>query len=742
MLTKTEQFVPGQWIENIDVRDFIQNNYTPYTGDESFVAAATEKTKNLWKKVQLLMGVEREKGILDTDTKTPAGITAHAPGYIDQTLEQIVGLQTDQPLKRAIMPYGGIRVVKKSLEAYGYQLDPQTDEIFTKYRKTHNDGVFSAYTQQMRLARRSGVITGLPDAYGRGRIIGDYRRVALYGIDHLVQDKKHQLESLEGETMTEDVIRLREEISEQITALKDLQTMAARYGFDISQPAETAKEAIQWTYFGYLGAVKEQNGAAMSLGRVSTFLDIYLERDLANGLINEVQAQEMIDHFVMKLRMVRFLRAPEYNQLFSGDPTWVTECLGGMGLDGRPLVTRTSFRFLHTLYNLGAAPEPNLTVLWSENLPVNFKRYCAKVSIDTSSIQYENDDLMRAEYGDDYGIACCVSAMRIGKQMQFFGARVNLAKALLYAINGGKDEKSGDQVAPASEPITSEYLDYDEVMAKFEGLMGWLSKLYVNALNIIHYMHDKYAYERLQMALHDRDVYRTMACGVAGLSVVADSIAAIKYAKVKVLRDENGLAVDYQVEGDYPKFGNNDPRADSIAINLVTDLMNHIRQHPTYREAVPTQSILTITSNVVYGKKTGSTPDGRKAGKPFAPGANPVHERDTQGAIAALSSVAKLPYENAKDGISYTFSIVPQALGKGEENRINNLTGMLDGYFHDSGHHVNINVLNRETLLDAMDHPEKYPQLTIRVSGYAVNFIKLTREQQEDVISRTFHSRI
>jgi len=742
MLTKTEQFVPGQWIENIDVRDFIQNNYTPYTGDESFVAAATEKTKNLWKKVQLLMGVEREKGILDTDTKTPAGITAHAPGYIDQTLEQIVGLQTDQPLKRAIMPYGGIRVVKKSLEAYGYQLDPQTDEIFTKYRKTHNDGVFSAYTQQMRLARRSGVITGLPDAYGRGRIIGDYRRVALYGIDHLVQDKKHQLESLEGETMTEDVIRLREEISEQITALKDLQTMAARYGFDISQPAETAKEAIQWTYFGYLGAVKEQNGAAMSLGRVSTFLDIYLERDLANGLINEVQAQEMIDHFVMKLRMVRFLRAPEYNQLFSGDPTWVTECLGGMGLDGRPLVTRTSFRFLHTLYNLGAAPEPNLTVLWSENLPVNFKRYCAKVSIDTSSIQYENDDLMRAEYGDDYGIACCVSAMRIGKQMQFFGARVNLAKALLYAINGGKDEKSGDQVAPASEPITSEYLDYDEVMAKFEGLMGWLSKLYVNALNIIHYMHDKYAYERLQMALHDRDVYRTMACGVAGLSVVADSIAAIKYAKVKVLRDENGLAVDYQVEGDYPKFGNNDPRADSIAINLVTDLMNHIRQHPTYREAVPTQSILTITSNVVYGKKPGSTPDGRKAGKPFAPGANPVHERDTQGAIAALSSVAKLPYENAKDGISYTFSIVPQALGKGEENRINNLTGMLDGYFHDSGHHVNINVLNRETLLDAMDHPEKYPQLTIRVSGYAVNFIKLTREQQEDVISRTFHSRI
>ena len=742
MLTKTEQFVPGQWVENIDVRDFIQKNYTPYTGDESFLVGATKETKNLWGKVQFLMGEERKKGILDTETKIPAGMTAHGPGYIDSSLEKIVGLQTDQPLKRAIMPYGGIRIVKKSLEAYGYQLDPQTDAVFTKYRKSHNDGVFSAYTKQMRLARHSGVITGLPDAYGRGRIIGDYRRIALYGINQLVQDKKHQLESLEGETMTEDVIRLREEISEQVTALKDLQAMAASYGFDISYPAETAKEAIQWTYFGYLGAVKEQNGAAMSLGRVSTFLDIYIERDLEKGLINEVQAQELIDHFVMKLRMVRFLRTPEYNQLFSGDPTWVTECLGGMGLDGRPLVTRTNFRFLHTLYNLGPAPEPNLTVLWSEHLPVNFKRYCAKVSIDTSSIQYENDDLMRAEYGDDYGIACCVSAMRIGKQMQFFGARVNLAKALLYAINGGKDEKSGEQVAPPSEPITSDYLDYEEVIAKFEGLMGWLSKLYVNALNIIHYMHDKYAYERLQMALHDRDVYRTMACGMAGLSVVADSLSAIKYAKVKVLRDENGLAVDYQVEGDYPKFGNNDDRADDIAVELVTDLMNHIRQQPTYRQATPTQSILTITSNVVYGKKTGNTPDGREAGTPFAPGANPIHGRDTKGAIAALSSVAKLPYDNAKDGISYTFSIVPQALGKGDDNRITNLTGMLDGYFHDRGHHVNINVLNRETLIDAMDHPEKYPQLTIRVSGYAVNFVKLTREQQEDVISRTFHEKV
>lgn len=742
MLTKTERFVPGQWVENIDVRDFIQKNYTPYTGDESFLVGATKETKKLWEKVQFLMGEERKKGILDTETKIPAGITAHAPGYIDSTLEKIIGLQTDQPLKRAIMPYGGIRIVKKSLEAYGYQIDPQTDEIFTKYRKSHNDGVFAAYTKQMRLARHSGVITGLPDSYGRGRIIGDYRRIALYGIDQLVTDKKAQLESLEEETMTEDVIRLREEISEQITALKDLQTMAASYGCDISQPAETAQEAIQWTYFGYLGAVKEQNGAAMSLGRVSTFLDIYIERDLEKGLIDEVQAQELIDHFVMKLRMVRFLRTPEYNQLFSGDPTWITECLGGMGLDSRPLVTRTNFRFLHTLYNLGPAPEPNLTVLWSEHLPINFKRYCAKVSIDTSSIQYENDDLMRAEYGDDYGIACCVSAMRIGKQMQFFGARVNLAKALLYAINGGKDEKSGEQVAPPSEPITSEYLDYEEVITKFEGLMGWLSKLYVNALNIIHYMHDKYAYERLQMALHDRDVYRTMACGMAGLSVVADSLSAIKYAKVKVLRDENGLAVDYQVEGDYPKFGNNDDRADDIAVELVTDLMNHIREQPTYRQATPTQSILTITSNVVYGKKTGNTPDGRQAGKPFAPGANPIHGRDTKGAIAALSSVAKLPYENAKDGISYTFSIIPQALGKEDDNRITNLTGMLDGYFHDNGHHVNINVFNRETLLDAMDHPEKYPQLTIRVSGYAVNFVNLTREQQEDVISRTFHEKV
>lgn len=742
MLTKTERFQPGQWLENVDVRDFIQKNYTPYTGDESFLVGATAETKKLWEKVQQLMVKEREQGILDTETKIPAGITAHGPGYIDQSLEKIVGLQTDKPLKRGIMPNGGIRVVKKSLAAYGYELDPQTDETFSKYRKSHNDGVFSAYTKQMRLARHSGLITGLPDSYGRGRIIGDYRRIALYGTEHLIADKKAQLESLEEAVMTEEVIRLREEITEQIAALKELQTMAAGYGFDISQPATNAQEAIQWTYFGYLGAVKEQNGAAMSLGRVSTFLDIYIERDLAQGIIDEVQAQEMIDHFVMKLRMVRFLRAPEYNQLFSGDPTWVTECVGGMSLDGRPLVTRTNFRFLHTLYNLGPAPEPNLTVLWSEHLPEGFKRYCAKVSIDTSSIQYENDDLMRAEYGDDYGIACCVSAMRIGKQMQFFGARVNLAKALLYAINGGKDEKSGEQVASVSDPITSEYLDYEEVMEKFEGLMGWLSKVYINALNIIHYMHDKYAYERLQMALHDRDVYRTMACGVAGLSVVTDSLSAMKYAKVKVLRDESGLAVDYKVEGDYPKFGNNDDRADSIAIHLVSHLMNQIRHNPTYRQSVPTQSILTITSNVVYGKKTGNTPDGRQGGTPFAPGANPMHGRDTTGAIAALSSVAKLPYENAKDGISYTFSIIPEALGKSATNRISNLTGILDGYFHDAGHHININVLNRETLLDAMDHPEKYPQLTIRVSGYAVNFIKLNREQQLDVINRTFHERV
>lgn len=640
------------------------------------------------------------------------------------------------------MPFGGIRVVKSSLEAYNYQLDPQTEEIFTKYRKTHNDGVFDAYTSEMKLARHSGIITGLPDSYGRGRIIGDYRRVALYGVDRLIEDKQQQRLSLEVDTIDEDIIRLREELAEQIRALKELKQMAAGYGCDISEPAANAQEAIQWTYFAYLGAVKEQNGAAMSLGRVATFLDIYCQRDLENGDVTEAQIQELIDHFVMKLRMVRFLRHPAYNELFSGDPTWVTESIGGMGEDGRTLVTKNSFRFLSTLYNLGAAPEPNLTVLWSEKLPVEFKHFCAKVSADTSSIQYENDDLMRGYYGDDYGIACCVSGMRIGKQMQFFGARVNLAKALLYAINGGKDEKAGEQIAPMFAPITSEYLDYAEVTAKFDLMMAWLAKLYVNTLNVIHYMHDKYCYEKLEMALHDRDVYRTMACGVAGLSVVSDALSAIKYAKVKVIRNQDGLAVDYEIEGDYPKFGNNDDLVDKIAAKLVEDFMNKVRQHKTYRNAVPTQSILTITSNVVYGKKTGNTPDGRKAGEPFAPGANPMHGRDTKGAIAALESVAKLPYEHAQDGISYTFSIVPEALGKTEENKINNLAGMLDGYFHDTGHHINVNILNRETLLDAMEHPELYPQLTIRVSGYAVNFIKLTREQQLDVINRTFHERV
>jgi formate C-acetyltransferase len=735
-------FEPGNWTKTIDVRNFIQANYTPYDGDGSFLAGATARTDQLWRQVLALMNEERDRGVLDVDTAVPTSITAHAPGYLDKDAEQIVGFQTDQPLKRAIMPFGGIRVVKKSLEAYGYQLDPQTEETFTKYRKTHNDGVFDAYTKDMRLVRHSGIVTGLPDAYGRGRIIGDYRRVALYGIDRLIDDKKAQQESLEVDAITEDVIRLREEISDQVRALFELKAMAAAYGFDIGRPAANAKEAIQWLYFGYLGAVKEQNGAAMSLGRVSTFLDVYCDRDLANGVFTEAEIQEFIDHFVMKLRMVRFLRAPQYNELFSGDPTWVTESIGGMGDDGRPLVTKNSFRFLQTLYNLGPAPEPNLTVLWSERLPLNFRRFCAKVSIDTSSIQYENDDLMREYYGDDYGIACCVSGMKIGKQMQFFGARVNLAKALLYAINGGKDEKSGEQIGPAYAPVTADVLDYDEVVAKYDLMLDWLAKVYVNTLNVIHYMHDKYCYERIEMALHDRDVYRTMACGVAGLSVVADALSAIKHSQVKVIRNADGLAVDYEVGDDYPAFGNNDDAVDAIAADLVETFMNKVRQHPTYRGAVPTQSILTITSNVVYGKKTGNTPDGRKAGEPFAPGANPMHGRDTKGAVAALESVAKLPYEHAQDGISYTFSIVPGALGKTEGDRIDNLVSLLDGYSHDTGHHINVNVLNRETLLDAMEHPEEYPQLTIRVSGYAVNFIKLTREQQMDVISRTFHERI
>ncbi|MEK0181044.1 MAG: formate C-acetyltransferase [Oscillatoriales cyanobacterium] len=735
-------FTEGSWTKEVNVRDFIQKNYTPYEGNAEFLVAPTARTQKLWQEVLELMKLERQKGVLDVDTKVPSSIIAHDAGYINHELEQIVGLQTDKPLKRAIMPYGGIRVVKAGLEAYGYQLDPQTEEVFTKYRKTHNDGVFDVYTREMRMARRSGIITGLPDAYGRGRIIGDYRRVALYGVDRLIDDKKAQQESLELDMMDEETIRLREELSEQVRALFELKEMGAKYGFDIGRPAGNSQEAVQWLYFGYLGAVKEQNGAAMSLGRVSTFLDVYFERDLRSGSRSEVDLQELIDHFVMKLRMVRFLRTPDYNALFSGDPTWVTEAIGGMSADGRTLVTKSSYRFLHTLSNLGPAPEPNLTVLWSEHLPENFKEFCAKISSDTSSIQYENDDLMRPTYGDDYAIACCVSVMRIGKQMQFFGARVNLAKTLLYAINGGKDEKSGDQIAPLFAPITAEYLDYQEVNERLQQMMAWLAKAYINTLNVIHYMHDKYCYERIEMALHDRDVYRTMACGIAGLSVVADSLSAIKYAKVKVERNEQGLAVDYLIEGDYPQYGNNDDRVDSMAIDIVQRFMNEIRKHKTYRGAVPTQSVLTITSNVVYGKKTGSTPDGRKAGEPFAPGANPMHGRDCCGAIASLSSVAKLPYSDCQDGISNTFSILPAALGRLESDRTNNLVGLLDGYFHDGGHHINVNALDRTTLLDAMEHPENYPQLTIRVSGYAVNFIKLTREQQLDVIKRTFHERV
>ena len=736
-------FKAGKWQEEINVRDFIQSNYTPYEGDESFLTVPTEKTLKLWEQVLKLFEAERKKnGTLDVDATTIASIVSHGPGYIDKELETIVGLQTDAPLKRALMPYGGYKMVKDACEAYGYPVDPQIEEIFTKYRKTHNQGVFDVYTPEMKMARKTGVITGLPDAYGRGRIIGDYRRVALYGVDRLVADKKEQLASLEMDAMTEDVIRLREEIAEQIKALKELAQMAKDYGFDISRPAKDTKEAIQWLYFGYLAAVKEQNGAAMSIGRISSFLDIYMERDLNSGVYTESEIQEMMDHFVMKLRMVRFLRTPDYNELFSGDPTWVTECIAGMGIDGRTLVTKNSYRMLHTLYNLGPAPEPNLTVLWSVNLPEAFKKFCSKVSIKTSSIQYENDDLMREYWGDDYGIACCVSAMRIGKQMQFFGARANLAKALLYAINGGVDEKLGEQVGPKFEPITSEYLNYEEVMEKFEVSMDWLSKLYVNTLNVIHYMHDKYAYERIEMALHDRDVLRTMACGIAGLSVVTDALSAIKHAKVKVVRNEAGLAVDYIVEGEYPAYGNDDPRADEIAKDIVKRFMDKLRKCPTYRNSIPTMSVLTITSNVVYGKKTGNTPDGRKAGEPFAPGANPMHKRDKKGAVASMNSVAKLPYEHSQDGISYTFSIVPKALGKDTDGQVDNMAALLDGYFSQDGHHINVNVFDKETLLDAMEHPEKYPQLTVRVSGYAVNFIKLTREQQMDVINRTFHEKM
>ena len=740
MMNQWNGFKNGQWSKTVDVRNFIQENYTPYEGDDSFLVGATEATTKLWTEVSDLFKKERDNGgVLDVDTETVSGINEYAPGYIDKAFEKIVGVQTDAPLKRAVMPYGGIRMAENAAKSYGFEVSPKISEIFSKYRKTHNQGVFDAYTDDMRLARKSGIVTGLPDAYGRGRIIGDYRRVALYGVDRLIEDKIVQKKSLELNCIDEEVIRLREEISDQIVALNELKGMALSYGFDISAPASNAQEAIQWLYFAYLAAIKEQNGAAMSLGRTSTFIDIYIERDLKNGVITEAEAQELMDHFVMKLRLVKFLRTPDYNDLFSGDPTWVTEVIGGMGLNGKTLVTKNSFRMLNTLYTLGPSPEPNLTVLWSTQLPKGFKDFCSKVSIDTSSVQYENDDLMKPYWGDDYAIACCVSAMRIGKQMQFFGARVNLAKALLYAINGGKDEKSGVQVAPKMEAITSEYLNYDEVMEKFEVMTDWLANLYVNTLNVIHYMHDKYSYEALQMSLHDRDILRTMACGIAGLSVCADSLSAIKHAKVKPIRNEQGIVVDFEIEGDFPKYGNDDDRVDDIAVDLVESMMNKIRRNKTYRNAYHTQSVLTITSNVVYGKKTGSTPDGRKAGEPFAPGANPMHGRDNSGSLASLNSVAKLPYEHSQDGISNTFSIVPDALGKSPESRIDNLSGLLDGYFAQNGHHLNVNVFNRETLLDAMEHPEEYPQLTIRVSGYAVNFIKLTKEQQLDVINRTFH---
>lgn len=733
----------GEWTKEINVRDFIQANYKPYEGDSSFLTSATDTTKKLWNEVLNLYEKERENGgVLDADTATPSGVNAYEAGYINKELEKIVGLQTDAPLKRAIMPNGGIRIVEKSCESYGLKVDEETSRIYHKFRKTHNDGVFDVYTPDIRAARSSHLLTGLPDGYGRGRIIGDYRRVALYGVDKLIEAKKVDLEILNTDEFTENIIRSREETSEQIKALEDLKKMAAKYGFDISVPAENAKEAIQWLYFGYLGAVKDQNGAAMSIGRTSTFLDIYIERDIQKGILTEEEAQELMDHFVMKLRLVRFLRTPEYNELFSGDPVWVTESIGGMGIDGRTLVTKNSFRVLHSLVNLGPAPEPNLTVLWSKNLPQGFKDFCAKISIDTSAIQYENDDLMRITLGDDYGIACCVSPMKIGKQMQFFGARANLAKTLLYAINGGKDENSGKQIAPKFESITSEYLNYDEVIEKFDVMMDYVAKIYIKALNAIHYMHDKYSYEALEMALHDREIYRTMACGIAGLSVVADSLSAIKYAKVKVIRNEQGLAVDYEVEGDFPKYGNDDDRVDSIAVDIVKTFMRKLQKHQIYRGATPTLSVLTITSNVVYGKATGNTPDGRRAGEPFGPGANPLHGRDIQGALSVMNTIAKLPFEYASDGISFTFAITPNTLGKDDKTQVNNLVSMLDGYFMQTGHHINVNVFNRALLEDAMEHPEKYPQLTIRVSGYAVNFIKLTREQQLDVIHRTIHERI
>ncbi|KPP98330.1 MAG: formate C-acetyltransferase PflD [Bacteroidetes bacterium HLUCCA01] len=732
-------FTTGEWVHEINVRDFIQKNYTPYEDDGTFLAEPTDNTRLLWQEVLNLMIEEQKKGVLDADTTIVSSVVSHGPGYIDKDLEKVVGLQTEKPLKRALMPFGGVRMAQNALESNGFEFSEATKDAFAAIRKTHNDGVFDAYTSEIRKCRSSGIVTGLPDAYARGRIIGDYRRPALYGVDRLIDDKIEQLDSLEVASLDEHTIRLREEINEQIRALKELKAMAKSYGFDISRPAENATEAVQWLYFAYLAAVKEQNGAAMSLGRVSTFLDIYFERDFAEGTLDEAGAQELIDHFVMKLRMVRFMRTPDYNELFSGDPTWVTEVVGGMGVDGRTMVTKSSFRFLHTLVNLGPAPEPNLTVLWSERLPEGFKKFCADISIKTSSLQYENDDLMRGYWGDDYGIACCVSAMRIGKQMQFFGARANLAKTLLYAINGGKDEITGEQIGPIYAPITGDRLTFEEVMPRFDAMMDWLAGVYMNSLNAIHYMHDKYYYERLEMALHDRDVFRTMACGIAGLSVVADSLSAMKYADVRIIRDDRGLAVDYEVDGEFPTFGNDDDRVDLIARDMVRLFMQKLRKQPTYRDSVATQSVLTITSNVVYGKKTGSTPDGRKLGEPFAPGANPMHGRDSNGAVSSMMSVAKLPYEYAQDGISYTFSIVPKALGRTEEDQVSNLVGLMDGYFNKGGHHVNVNVFDRETLVHAMEHPELYPQLTVRVSGYAVNFNKLTKEQQLDVITRTFH---
>ncbi|MFJ4780761.1 formate C-acetyltransferase [Streptomyces sp. NPDC088762] len=736
-------FKGGLWRDAIDVRDFIQQNYTPYEGDDTFLAGPTERTTAVWKAITDKFPQEREKGVYDVAYDVPSSITAHAPGYIDRDKDLIVGLQTDAPLKRAIMPYGGWRMVAGALETYGYPVSADLEKVFTEYRKTHNAGVFDAYTPEIRAARKAGVVTGLPDAYGRGRIIGDYRRVALYGVDRLIASKKQEKAELgslpAGRRSLEETIRLREELSEQLRALAELKAMAASYGYDISRPAATGREAIQWLYFAYLAAVKEQNGAAMSLGRTSTFVDVYLQRDIEAGLLTEEQAQELVDDFIIKLRIVRFLRTPEYDELFSGDPTWVTESIAGMGEDGRPLVTKTSFRYLQTLYNLGPAPEPNMTVFWSPRLPRGFKEFCARVSIDTSSVQYESDELMRPRFGDDTAIACCVSAMPVGKQMQFFGARVNLAKTLLYAINGGRDEKSGDQVGPETGALTSEVLDYDEVMAKFDAQMEWLAATYVHALNVIHYMHDRYAYERIEMALHDRDVRRTMACGIAGLAVAADSLSAIKHARVTAVRDETGLATDYVVEGDYPAYGNNDDRVDGIAVRLVEEFMKKVRAHETYRGAEHTQSVLTITSNVVYGKKTGNTPDGRRAGEPFSPGANPMNGRDTHGYVTSALSVAKLPYEDAEDGISLTNTVTPDGLGRTPEERIENLAGVLDGFTAVGGFHMNVNVLDRDTLVDAMEHPENHPQLTIRVSGYAVNFVRLTRDQQLDVLNRTFH---